>query len=72
MPMNLPSLSEVGRDTWDRAHAAHHLNEIERQIGLLEFHTARVNPEPEGCEMIDRICTRLQAMKGEQAEREAA
>jgi hypothetical protein len=72
MPMNMPSFSEVGRDTWDRAWASHHLNEIERQTNMLTIHTARISPTPEGCELIDTICARLQAMKGEQAEREAA
>lgn len=72
MPIAIPDITEIGRDAWDRAHAAHHLNEIERQVGLLEFHTARVNPTPEACDLIDTVCARLQAMKGEQAEKEAA
>jgi len=72
MPLPLPELSAVGRDTWDRAHAAHHLNEIERQVGLMEFHTARVGPTPDGCRLIDRICAQLQAMKQHEAEKEAA
>lgn len=72
MPMNMPDLSEVGRDAWSRAWAAHHLNEIERQVGFLEFHTDSVAPTPKGCELIDTICARLQAMKGEQSKKEAA
>lgn len=72
MPMNMPDLSEVGRDAWSRAWAAHHLNEIERQTDKLEFFTASVAPTEEGCELIDTICARLQAMKGEQSKKEAA
>ena len=72
MHMNMPSLSEVGQDAWNRAWAAHHLNEIQRQAGLLEFHFDGIAPTQKGCELIDTICARLQAMKGEQAEREAA
>ncbi len=72
MHMNMPGLSEVGRDTWSRAWAAHYLNEIERQTDKLEFFTDIVAPTPEGCDLIDTICARLQAMKGEQSEKEAA
>jgi len=63
MPLAMPSLTEVDRESWDRAHAIHHLNEIERQIGLLEFHTARVAPTQEGRQFIDAICARLSAIK---------
>lgn len=72
MPMNMPDLAEVGRDTWSRAWAAHHLNEIERQTDKLEFFTDSVAPTPEGRELIDTICARLQAMKGQQSKKEAA
>lgn len=72
MPVSMPNLSAVGRDTWDRAWAAHYLNEIERQTDLMAFHAERVNPTQEGCDLIDSICARLQAMKGEQAQKEAA
>ena len=70
MPLPIPTAPRGV--TFDRAWAAHHLNEIERQVDLLEFHTARVSPQPEGCELIDTICARLQAMKGEQSKKEAA
>jgi hypothetical protein len=72
MPIKLPSIKEAGREAWDRAHAAHHLNEIERQLGLLEFHAARVGPTEEGCDLIDEICIRLQAVKGLRGMKEAA
>lgn len=72
MSIKLPSIKDVGREAWDRAHAAHHLNEIERQVELLEFHSARVNPTPEGCDLIDAVCERLQAIKSKQKMLEAA